>query len=68
MHVRMRRGMCAAQRTFATLAVVLGLLSAEAVLAQQSEQPSAPPFKAKKLQQLLAPIALYPDELIAWGG
>jgi hypothetical protein len=38
------------------------------VLAQQPEQPSAPPFKAKKLQQLLAPIALYPDELIAWGG
>ena len=31
---------------------------------QQPEQPSAAPFKPEELDQLLAPIALYPDELI----
>ena len=32
---------------------------------QQPEQPSAAPFKPEELDQVLAPIALYPDELIA---
>jgi hypothetical protein len=35
------------------------------VAAQQPEQPSASPFESEELDQLLAPIALYPDELIA---
>jgi hypothetical protein len=32
---------------------------------QQPEQASASPFKPEELDQILAPIALYPDELIA---
>jgi len=38
---------------------------AEPVPAQQPEQPAASFFKPEELDQLLAPIALYPDELIA---
>ena len=71
----------AALRMFAAVAVVLGLLLKQAAVgqqpeqpnplpsppapAQQPEQPSASPFKPEELDQLLAPIALYPDELIA---
>jgi len=71
----------AALRMFAAVAVVLGLLLSQAAMgqqpeqpnpppsppvpAQQPEQPSASPFKPEELDQLLAPIALYPDELIA---
>src|SRR6516225_11316355 len=71
----------AALRMFAAVAVVLGLLLTQAAIgqqpeqpspppsppapAQQPEQPSASPFKPEELDQLLAPIALYPDELIA---
>ena len=37
-----------------------------AVAPGQPPEPASPPaFKAEELQQLLAPIALYPDELIA---
>ena len=35
------------------------------VSAQQPDQPAASPFKPEELDQILAPIALYPDELIA---
>jgi Protein of unknown function (DUF3300) len=71
----------AALRVIAAVAVVLGLLLTQAALAQQPEQPSASPsqpapsqqpeqpsapaFKPEELDQILAPIALYPDELIA---
>jgi hypothetical protein len=55
----------AALRVIAAVAVVLGLLLTQAALAQQPEQPSAPAFKPEELDQILAPIALYPDELIA---
>src|SRR6516225_2475808 len=71
----------AALRMFAAVAVVLGLLLTQAAIGQQPEQPSPPPsppaapqepeqpgaspFKPEELDQLLAPIALYPDELIA---
>src|SRR6516164_1194841 len=71
----------AALRMFAAVAIVLGLLLAQAAIAQQPaqpdasppqpaaaqlpEQPSPPAFKPEELDQLLAPIALYPDELIA---
>src|SRR6516225_7599669 len=70
----------AALRMFAAVAIVLGLLLAQAAIAQQPaqpdasppqpaaaqlpEQPSPPAFKPEELDQLLAPIALYPDELI----
>jgi hypothetical protein len=62
-------------------AVVLGVILTQAAFAQQPEQPSASPsqpaaaqqpeqpptspFKSEELDQILAPIALYPDELIA---
>jgi hypothetical protein len=52
-------------RVFAAVAAVLGVLLTWTALGQQPEQTSAPAFKAEELQQLLAPIALYPDELIA---
>src|SRR6516164_10635835 len=71
----------AALRMFAAVAIVLGLLLAQAAIAQQPAQPDASPpqpaaaqqpvqataslFKPEELDQLLAPIALYPDELIA---
>ena len=69
-----------ALRVIAAVAVVLGLLVTQGALAQQPDQPSAAPpqpasaqpeqpaaspFKPEELDQLLAPIALYPDELIA---
>jgi uncharacterized protein DUF3300 len=38
---------------------------AAAAAAQPPEQPSASPFTPEELNQILAPIALYPDELIA---
>lgn len=34
------------------------------VLAQEPEQPSSKPFSQERLDQLLAPIALYPDSLL----
>ncbi len=52
-------------RRFAAVAIALGLLLTQAALAQQPEPAGPPPFKAEELEQLLAPIALYPDELIA---
>src|SRR6516162_2722605 len=70
----------AAFRAAATVAVVLGLLLTQAAVGQQPappspapappeagqppEQPAASPFKSEELDQILAPIALYPDELI----
>jgi hypothetical protein len=33
--------------------------------AQQSSAPEAPPFKPEELEQIVAPIALYPDPLVA---
>ena len=72
--------MVRAFRAAAAVAVVLGLLLTQAAVgqqpappslaptppaaAQQPEQPGASPFKPEELDQLLAPIALYPDELI----
>ena len=69
-----------ALRVIAAVAVVLGLLVTQGALAQQPDQPSAAPpqpasaqqpeqpaaspFKPEELDQILAPIALYPDELI----
>jgi len=38
--------------------------SASAPPAAQQDQPAASPFKPEELDQILAPIALYPDELI----
>jgi hypothetical protein len=51
-------------RAVAAVAVVLGILLPQAAIAQQPDQTSVPAFKGEELQQLLAPIALYPDELI----
>ena len=69
-----------ALRVIAAVAVVLNLLVTPGSLAQQPdqpgaappqpaatqqpEQPAASPFKPEELDQILAPIALYPDELI----
>src|SRR6516225_1790215 len=71
----------AAFRVVAAVVVVLGLLLTRAAVGQQPaqpnpapappaaaqplEQPSASPFTPEELNQILAPIALYPDELIA---
>ena len=52
-------------RMFGAVAITINLLSMQAAVAQQAEPASPPPFKAEELDQLLAPIALYPDELIA---
>ena len=46
-------------------AVAVNLLLMQVAVAQQPEPTSAPPFEKEQLDQLLAPIALYPDELIA---
>jgi hypothetical protein len=70
----------AATRVIAVVAVAVALLLRPIALAQQSEQPGASPpqpaaaqqpdqataslFKPEELDQILAPIALYPDELI----
>jgi hypothetical protein len=66
-----------AMRVFAAMVIALDLLCIQAVVAQQpaapqqpvaaqeQQPPSPPPFKPEELQQLLAPIALYPDDLIA---
>jgi Protein of unknown function (DUF3300) len=66
-----------AMRMFALVGIALNLLLMQAAVAQQPavpqqpvaapqpQPPSPPPFKPEELQQLLAPIALYPDELIA---
>jgi Protein of unknown function (DUF3300) len=54
-----------ALRAFAAAIFALALSSMQVAVAQQPEPASPPPFKAQELQQLLAPIALYPDELIA---
>src|SRR6516165_4938387 len=67
-------------RAAATVGVVLGLLLTQAAVGQQPappspapvppeagqppEQPASSPFKSEELDQILAPIALYPDELI----
>src|SRR6516164_1102034 len=72
--------MRAAFRAAAAVAVVLGLLLTQTALGQQPGQPSLAPtppaaaqppeqpaaslFKPEELDQILAPIALYPDELI----
>jgi hypothetical protein len=53
-----------ALRVFAA-AIALNLVVIQAAVAQQPEPAPPPPFKPQELQQLLAPIALYPDELIA---
>jgi hypothetical protein len=53
----------AALRVFAAAAVVLGLLMTQAARGQQPEQTTPSAFKPEELDQLLAPIALYPDEL-----
>jgi hypothetical protein len=67
----------AALRIFAAVAIALHLLLMQAAVAQQpavpqqpvaaqQPEPANPPaFKPEQLDQLLAPIALYPDELIA---
>jgi Protein of unknown function (DUF3300) len=52
-------------RVFAAVAFAFDLLLTQAAMAQQPEPAAPPPFKAEELDQLLAPIALYPDELIA---
>src|SRR6516165_11520862 len=73
--------MRAAFRAAAAAAVILGLLLTQAAVGQQPappssaptlpaapqepEQPSAAAFTPEELDQILAPIALYPDELIA---
>ena len=72
--------MRSALRVFAAVGIALDLLSMQAAAAQQPvaappappaaeapqpEPATAPAFKPEQLDQLLAPIALYPDELIA---
>jgi len=52
-------------RGFAAVTVVLGLLLTQSALGQQPEETGRSAFKAEELYQLIAPIALYPDELIA---
>jgi Protein of unknown function (DUF3300) len=65
-----------ALRILAAVAIALRLLLMQAaaqqpavpqqpVAAQQPEPANPPAFKPEQLDQLLAPIALYPDELIA---
>jgi Protein of unknown function (DUF3300) len=70
----------AALRLIAAVAIAVSLLLTQAALAQQPaqsstpatqpaaaqqpDQPTASPFKPEELDQILAPIALYPDELI----
>ena len=57
--------MHAVLRGFAAVAVVLGLVLPQAALGQQPEETKSSPFTPEELDQILAPIALYPDELIA---
>ncbi len=57
--------MKSALQLVAAVAVCLNLVLMHMAAAQQPEPASAPPFKPEELQQLLAPIALYPDELVA---
>jgi hypothetical protein len=50
---------------FGAVSITINLLLVQAAMGQQPEPPSPPPFKPEELDQILAPIALYPDELIA---
>ncbi len=54
-----------ALRVVAAVTIAFDLLLMQAAVAQQPEATSPPAFKAEELDQLLTPIALYPDELIA---
>src|SRR5271169_7113652 len=49
----------------AAVGIALHLPLMQAAMAQQPEPANPPAFKPEQLDQLLAPIALYPDELIA---
>jgi len=48
-----------------TIALALMLAAPTLPRAQQSGSASPPPFKPEELEQIVAPIALYPDPLIA---
>jgi hypothetical protein len=50
-------------KSFGVIMLALLIASPRALLAQEAGQ--APVFKKEELQQLLAPIALYPDQLLA---
>jgi len=60
-------GARAALRVIASALLLGGILPVEQVLAQTEDAPPAPvqpAFSAAQLDQMLAPIALYPDELL----
>src|SRR5215831_18604932 len=51
-----------------SVALAMVLVAAPLVGAQEKatqEQPAAKPFKPEELEQIVAPIALYPDPLVA---
>ena len=52
-------------RTFVLILVALGVLAGLPARAQSAPTPDAPYSSQDELDQLLAPIALYPDELLA---
>jgi uncharacterized protein DUF3300 len=54
-----------ASKILVTVVLLLDLSVTHAAMGQPSQQSNAPAFKAEELEQLLAPIALYPDDLIA---
>ena len=52
-------------RTFVMVLIALGVLAGLPARAQSAPSPDAPHYSQDELDQLLAPIALYPDELLA---
>ena len=52
-------------RSFVIALLALGMLAAMPVGGQPLPSPDAPRYSQDELDQLLAPIALYPDELLA---
>ena len=53
------------EMTVRVLAGIIGLISLHLQRAAAQPAPSAPPLTAEQLDWLLAPIALYPDPLLA---
>ena len=63
--VEFRAPMMNGLRSFVIALLALGMLAAMPVGGQSLPSPDAPRYSQDELDQLLAPIALYPDDLLA---
>lgn len=63
--VEFRAPMMNGLRSFVIALLALGMLATMPVSGQPLPSPDAPRYSQDELDQLLAPIALYPDELLA---